>query len=454
MERKETEEIDDFVRNTFIYLFETDITEQLSMEDKWKNRTPPITIKYNAIESEVNKLRKSDEKQQNPMRVWSVEENAASFMKTMSELVRRKEECSELVFDKDDNLAMEFVSSAANLRMQCYHIGTKSPFDNKGIAGNIIHAIATTNAITAGCMVVQAVHILKRNHNLNMKSVQQNGDEMESKSAENTENGINTKSVENTQITEDKEAAVRALPTRVCWVNSKGRRWLYPQMMETPNPKCFICQKSVVHLTLNPKLFDYGNFVKRILQKHLGFKQPDIAIEFVDPTDASGTKRGSNLLESVTEGDDEEERKEKMELVNKPLDDPRIKIYDQSTLSIDDFSQDVQVNLVVHYMDLDEEKHPQGFELTNTWSASKFTLATKQSGGGSVGAITPGNEETVTVADKEQNERSEQSKSNGDISACAKVCGKKRKMDDIATDKGDSKTMEIEPPSKKAKTGN
>jgi len=78
-------------------------------------------------------------------------------------LVRRKEESGECVFDKDDQLAMEFVSCAANLRMHCYHIDSQSPFDNKGIAGNIIHAIATTNAITAGCMVVQAIHILKRN---------------------------------------------------------------------------------------------------------------------------------------------------------------------------------------------------------------------------------------------------------------------------------------------------
>ena len=437
MERKETEKVADFARNTFIYLFDTDIAEQLSMEDKWKGRTPPVSITYSSIESEVASLNTShDSKQGDPMRVLSVAENAASFMSTMGELVRRKEECGELVFDKDDGVAMEFVSSAANLRMRCYHIDSQSPFVLKGIAGNIIHAIATTNAITAGCMVVQAVHILKRNQSMA---------ECKEEESEQKISG---------------EAAVRALPTRVCWVNSKGRRWLYPQMMETPNSGCFICQKSVVHLTLNPALFDYGSFVKRILQKHLGFKQPDIAIEFVDPTDPEGAKRGSNLLECATEGDDEEERAEKEELAVLALDDPRIKIYDAASLSIDDFSQDVQVNLVVHYLDLDAEKHPQGFEVTNTWSLSKFTVAAAQSGGGDGSPEESGSVENghtsgggngangVTV------EIENGHKSDKVAVTVERVSGRKRKMNDISKDMEDGKTMEIEePPTKRAKMG-
>ena len=83
------------------------------------------------------------------MKVMSLEENVLNFIQTMTELLNKKE-CKELVFDKDDNLSMSFVSSAANLRMHCYGIETKSEFDVKGIAGNIIHAIATTNAIVAG----------------------------------------------------------------------------------------------------------------------------------------------------------------------------------------------------------------------------------------------------------------------------------------------------------------
>merc|ERR1719410_2238560 len=132
-------------------------------------------------------------------------------------------------------------------------------------------------------MVVQAVHILKRNQERKQR--------------------------DDSKMEEGKET-VKSLCNRVTWVNSKGKRWLYPMPIETPNPKCFICQKSVVHLTLNPELFNYGSFVKRILQKHLGFKQPDITIEF---------DGGSNLLESATDEDDEEERKEKLDLLDKAL---------------------------------------------------------------------------------------------------------------------------------------
>ena len=430
VERKETEKVADFVRNTFIYLFDTDIAEQLSMEDKWKGRTPPVSITYSSIESEVASLSNASNTTNDPMRVLSVAENAASFMSTMGELVRRKEECGELVFDKDDGVAMEFVSSAANLRMRCYHIDSQSPFVLKGIAGNIIHAIATTNAITAGCMVVQAVHILKRNQSMA---------ECKEEESEQKISG---------------EAAVRALPTRVCWVNSKGRRWLYPQMMETPNSGCFICQKSVVHLTLNPALFDYGSFVKRILQKHLGFKQPDIAIEFVDPTDPEGAKRGSNLLECATEGDDEEERAEKEGLAVLALDDPRIKIYDAASLSIDDFSQDVQVNLVVHYLDLDAEKHPQGFEVTNTWSLSKFTVAAAQSGGGDGSPEESGSVENGHTSGGGNGVTDGLNVGNGVTVTVERVSGRKRKMNDISKDMEDGKTMEIEePPTKRAKMG-
>lgn len=55
---------------------------------------------------------------------------------------------------------MAFVTAAANLRAHIYHIPEKTRFEAKQIAGNIIPAIATTNAIVSGLVVVQALHIL------------------------------------------------------------------------------------------------------------------------------------------------------------------------------------------------------------------------------------------------------------------------------------------------------
>ncbi len=63
-------------------------------------------------------------------------------------------------FDKDDDLAVEIVTAASNLRAACYGIPPQSIFTAKGMAGNIIHAIATTNAITSGLIVTEACKIL------------------------------------------------------------------------------------------------------------------------------------------------------------------------------------------------------------------------------------------------------------------------------------------------------
>lgn len=64
-------------------------------------------------------------------------------------------------FDKDDTLAVEIVTAAANIRAASFGIPLHSLFEAKGIAGNIVHAVATTNAIIAGLIVIEAIKILQ-----------------------------------------------------------------------------------------------------------------------------------------------------------------------------------------------------------------------------------------------------------------------------------------------------
>lgn len=87
-----------------------------------------------------------------------------------------------LVFDKDDVDTLDFVTACANLRATVFGIDPKSKFDTKRepipftprrwsrgvaltkhpeMAGNIIPAIATTNAMTAGLCVLQAMKVLR-----------------------------------------------------------------------------------------------------------------------------------------------------------------------------------------------------------------------------------------------------------------------------------------------------
>lgn len=69
--------------------------------------------------------------------------------------------CSALhVSSRVCRLSMCFVTAASNLRSVIFDIEPMSFHDAKGVAGNIIPAIASTNAIIAGLQVAQAVHLL------------------------------------------------------------------------------------------------------------------------------------------------------------------------------------------------------------------------------------------------------------------------------------------------------
>lgn len=56
---------------------------------------------------------------------------------------------------------MEFVTGAANIRASSFGIPLHNLFEAKGVAGNIVHAVATTNAIIAGLIVIEAIKVLQ-----------------------------------------------------------------------------------------------------------------------------------------------------------------------------------------------------------------------------------------------------------------------------------------------------
>ena len=68
-------------------------------------------------------------------------------------------ESGGLEFDKDDPQALDFVTSASNLRSEVFHIARMSRWEVKEIAGKIVPAIATTNAIIGGFIVLEALKV-------------------------------------------------------------------------------------------------------------------------------------------------------------------------------------------------------------------------------------------------------------------------------------------------------
>lgn len=72
-----------------------------------------------------------------------------------------KDKEGPIMFDKDDNLALKFVSAISNIRAHVFNIPLESEFNIKEMAGNIVPTIASTNAIVAAIQVTEAIKFLQ-----------------------------------------------------------------------------------------------------------------------------------------------------------------------------------------------------------------------------------------------------------------------------------------------------
>lgn len=157
---------EEFAQMLFEKVFKTDIERLRSMEDMWKTRKPPEPLNYNDLLEKAKSLDK-EKVLKDAQKVWSLEENLVVFNDSLERLSKRVLESksageeSIITFDKDDEDTLDFVAASANIRSAVFGIDRKSKFDIKQMAGNIIPAIATTNAIVAGLCVLEAFKVLK-----------------------------------------------------------------------------------------------------------------------------------------------------------------------------------------------------------------------------------------------------------------------------------------------------
>jgi len=146
-------------RAVFKKVFHDDIEAIRGLESLWEGREPPKGIEFDSLAiPESSQLCSLDDHQ-----VWTIEQWTCLMMDSIRRLCSRafpNDVFVPISFDKDDQDALDFVASVANLRAHVYGIALNSRFALKAIAGNIIPAIATTNAIAAGMIVVQARNIL------------------------------------------------------------------------------------------------------------------------------------------------------------------------------------------------------------------------------------------------------------------------------------------------------
>ncbi|OMJ10824.1 Ubiquitin-activating enzyme E1-like [Smittium culicis] len=152
----------DFPKLVFDSMFGNNISELLKLDDMWKNRPKPIPIFFDQLStSQINPDVYSDI---NDNKLLSTESIFHIWVSSLDKLKSRYliDQDIGLQFDKDDEDALRFVGSSANLRASVFGINTQSLFQIKAIAGNIIPAIATTNAIIAGLAVIQASKIASK----------------------------------------------------------------------------------------------------------------------------------------------------------------------------------------------------------------------------------------------------------------------------------------------------
>lgn len=229
---------DDFPRKIFEKVFNDDINRLCGMKDMWKTRQPPTALDFDTIsKSSASGGEVGESIAKRDQATWNLAENFTVFCDSIRRLSRRLQQAHTdesngstapvLSFDKDDEDTLDFVAASANMRSIVFGIQPRSKFDIKQMAGNIIPAIATTNAMTAGLCVMQAFKVLK-------------GDLHKAKNV---------------------------------FLERSGARVINSELVRPPNPDCPVCGVLHSRLVIDPSRATLNDLVEDVLQSKLGYRE-------------------------------------------------------------------------------------------------------------------------------------------------------------------------------------
>ena len=252
--------------------------------------------------------------------IWTPEECVIEFIACLYDAVRN----SELVlpsFDKDDVLCMRFITASANLRSIVFGIQPiQSYYSAKGIAGNIIPAIATTNAIVAGLQILQCFQVLKAQIEHKQKRHEQS-------------NGSDNNN-------EDELTTLYDYCSYVNCIRNPTRNGLYltAAKLEHRNPKCFVCSKATISLKINVTKWTLQDFIQKLCKQEFGFEFPSITMD-----------NTGNCIWEEGEGADTEAYE--MNLTKQLPNLPCGGIVNSSVITVEDYTQDLTVDIAITHVE-------------------------------------------------------------------------------------------------------
>ncbi|XP_044764065.1 SUMO-activating enzyme subunit 2 [Coccinella septempunctata] len=295
--RQWTQEVGYDPSKLFNKFFFDDIQYLLKMENLWKTRKPPVPLSWTDANKGDEKMEvdEEDNVKNTDMKVWSIEKCAQVFAKTVDILKKELSGKDYLLWDKDDKPAMDFVTACANIRSHIFSIPMQSRFSTKSIAGSIIPAIATANAIIAGLVVLHTFRVLQEQY--------------------------------------------EKCPSVYLRRKSKFSKFVLAadKEIQKANPLCYVCSpKPFVNVFVNTKTMTVKEFESEILKKQLNMIAPDVVLDgkFV-------------VVISSEEGETETNNTKTLE---------EMSVVEGSMLKCDDFLQNYELQIAInHYVAKDKE---------------------------------------------------------------------------------------------------
>ena len=100
--------------------------------------------------------------QETQTKVHEIGQQVQNFVQAIQTLhTKRQAEIGSMNFSKDDHLSVEFVSAATNIRAHNFGITKESLFKIKEMAGKIVPAISSSNALGASLEVTECIKLLQ-----------------------------------------------------------------------------------------------------------------------------------------------------------------------------------------------------------------------------------------------------------------------------------------------------